>query len=571
VDEMLSSLLTEGVNIERTVVEFDEALKIACSKSFQIHRASSNPPSHRSISWWTAELTILRKRTNALRRLYQRTRNNEELREKRKAEYFESKATYAATIKREKIRSWKVYCDMSMATNPWGAIYKIAAGKRNTRTQFTTLRKRDRILTAHKMISLMMETVAPWDNRGHNDYHKQIRALTEQPANMEDDREFTTEIRNIIGNMKNKAPGEDGITSPIYNHAFQTVPTFITAIYNSCLKQGIFPTEWKKAKIIPIIKPSKERSYEVSKFCTISLLNIGGKVLETLMINRINHHIHTIEYLNKNQYGFRPQTSTIDAIMALKEYAEEGFSSGEVTVLVSLDVEGTFNSAWWPSILKGLKDSGCPRNLQNLMKSYLSKRLAMLQTNNISIEEITRGCPQGSCCGPDLWCIFYNSLLNLNFTHRTKTITFADDLILATRAKTVIETENIMNTELTKVSAWATANKIHFNEQKSKTMLLSRRKRKERKKLDIFLNYRPLSQVGSLRYLGIIIDSKLTFREHINYITERCSKLIFALSKSAKINWGLSYEALKTIYKRAILPLLTYGAPVWSRAIAKKT
>jgi len=205
-----------------------------------------------------------------------------------------------------------------------------------------------------------------------------------------------------------------------------------------------------------------------------------------------------------------------------------------------------------------------------LTKSYLSKRLATLQIKNIKIEaEITKGLPQGSCCGPGLWSIFYNSLLNLNFTHRTKTIAFADDLILATRGTTVIEAENITNIELTKISAWAIANKIHFNEQKSKTMLLSRRKRKERKDLEIYLNFRPLTQVFSLKYLGIIIDSKLKSREHINYITEKCSKLIFALSKSAKINWGLSHDALESKYTGAILPLPLYGAPIWVNARTK--
>jgi hypothetical protein len=110
-------------------------------------------------------------------------------------------------------------------------------------------------------------------------------------------------------------------------------------------------------------------------------------------------------------------------------------------------------------------------NLQNLTKSYLSKRLATLQTNNIKIEaEITKGCPQGSCCGPGLWNIYYNSLLNINGMHRTKTIAFADDLILATRGKTVTEAENVADIELTKISAWAKANKIQFNEQKSKTV-----------------------------------------------------------------------------------------------------
>ena len=67
--------------------------------------------------------------------------------------------------------------------------------------------------------------------------------------------------------------------------------------------------------------------------------------------------------------------------------------------------------------------------------------------------------------------------------------------------------------------------------------------------------------------MGIIIDSKLTFRDRINHIAEKCTKLIFVLAKSAKINWGLGHKALKTIYVGGILTLLLYGAPVWIRAL----
>jgi hypothetical protein len=120
-----------------------------------------------------------------------------------------------------------------------------------------------------------------------------------------------------------------------------------------------------------------------------------------------------------------------------------------------------------------------------------------------------------------MWNIYYNSLLNLNFTHRTKTIAFADDLILAIRGRTVTEAENMSNIELTKIAAWARDNKIQFNEQKSKTTLISRRKRKERKDVTIYLNSRPLTQVQCLKYLGIILDKKLTFKNHINYVYNR--------------------------------------------------
>jgi hypothetical protein len=89
----------------------------------------------------------------------------------------------------------------------------------------------------------------------------------------------------------NKAPGEDGIPSEVWMCVVATLPRYLTAIYNGCLKEGVFPKRWKKAKITPIVKPGKEGSDEINKFCPISLLDSGGKVLEKLLINRINHHV----------------------------------------------------------------------------------------------------------------------------------------------------------------------------------------------------------------------------------------------------------------------------------------
>jgi hypothetical protein len=92
------------------------------------------------------------------------------------------------------------------------------------------------------------------------------------------------------------------------------------------------------------------------------------------------------------------------------------------------------------------------------------------------------------------------------------------------------------------------------------------RKRKEQKNVAVYLNNKVIPQVEKLKYLGIFYY-KLTFRDHINYITEKCTKIIFVLAKSAKINWGLGHKALKTIYVGGILLLLLYGAPVWIRAM----
>ena len=101
-DETLSSLITEELDIEKRIDDFSEVLTLACNKSFPTYGASKKVTAHKTVPWWTQELTVLRKRTNAQCRLHQRTRNNDEIREKRKTQYSEGKATYAATIKREK-------------------------------------------------------------------------------------------------------------------------------------------------------------------------------------------------------------------------------------------------------------------------------------------------------------------------------------------------------------------------------------------------------------------------------------------------------------------------------------
>jgi hypothetical protein len=137
-DASLSSLVTEGTNVETLVDDYNDAVKRACNKTISIQRSSRHAASHKSVPWWTAELTVLRKRTNALRRLYQRTKNNEELRTRRKMKYLESKSTYVATIKREKSNSWKEFGNISTATNPWGVIYNLATGRGNIRAQITT-------------------------------------------------------------------------------------------------------------------------------------------------------------------------------------------------------------------------------------------------------------------------------------------------------------------------------------------------------------------------------------------------------------------------------------------------
>ena len=237
--------------------------------------------------------------------------------------------------------------------------------------------------------------------------------------------------------------------------------------------------------------------------------------------------------------------------------------------MVSLDVRGAFDAAWWPRILSNLRDLRCRKNLYALSLDYFRNRVATLHANTHTVRRtVTKGCPLVSCCGPGFWNIMYNALLNLEFSSHTKVIALADDLAIMTTGDTLSEAEVFTNSDLVKIEKWAKENKMQLSETKSKAMLLTRKR--NNKNINIHLNSRRLEVVEEMKYLGIYFDSRLTFDKYIHYIAENSTKLITMLGRSARLQWGLGHKSLKTIYEGALIPLLMYGAPVWDEAVVKQ-
>ena len=151
--------------------------------------------------------------------------------------------------------------------------------------------------------------------------------------------------------------------------------------------------------------------------------------------------------------------------------------------MTSLDDWGAFNAAWWPNVLKGLKDAECPRNLCYLSQGYFSQRTAVMSNNNINIERrVTKGCPQGSCCGPTFWNLLYNSIFNPAFANLTKVIAFADDLTILTKEESIVEAESYTNLELKKI--WLGTKQqinVQWEQIKSNAYVPQEKKREKRK------------------------------------------------------------------------------------------
>jgi hypothetical protein len=190
-DNILAKHIKETEDIETAVEKLHTAITTACDKTFKTQRNTNKMTKQKLVPWWTADLTIKRKRLNALRRRYQRTKNDEDLREQRKSKYFEEKKEYQITIKKEKIQSWKDYCNLTTHTNPWNAIYKIAANKTRSNHTITTLKKTDGTTTTdlEETLKMMADYLIPTDNATNDtEQHKKIRLQAKEKIRTTEDR-----------------------------------------------------------------------------------------------------------------------------------------------------------------------------------------------------------------------------------------------------------------------------------------------------------------------------------------------------------------------------------------------
>ena len=101
-------------------------------------------------------------------------------------------------------------------------------------------------------------------------------------------------------------------------------------------------------------------------------------------------------------------------------------------------------------------------------------------------------------------------------------------------------------------------------------MLITRKRKRNREDINIYLNNRRLEQVKEMKFLRIYFDNRLSFHKHIEHITEKSRKMVHMLGKTAKLKWGLGHKSLKTIYEGALLRLMTYGSAVWEEAVKKQ-
>lgn len=183
---------------------------------------------------------------------------------------------------------------------------------------------------------------------------------------------------------------------------------------------------------------------ESSSYRPLCMLDSAGKLLERLILHRINDHLDETGQRAETQFGFRSGRSTIDAIERIMQAAHGAVQHRDICVLVSLDITNAFNSAPWLKIDAALQRCGIPRYLNDLIRAYLHGRSLLVGEEQLR-REVTCGVPQGSVLGPALWNIMYDNLLDIEVPAGAQLVAFADDVAIIGIARTGEHAEAMLN------------------------------------------------------------------------------------------------------------------------------
>ena len=391
--------------------------------------------------------------------------------------------------------------------------------------------------------------------------------------NTQNENEKTTNIQQYINRKrlhkavkllkKDKAPGSDGITNEMIVNSLDHIETTLLNIFTACIEKEYVPSSWQTANSAIIAKPGKDDYSKAKSYRIISLTSNLLKILETLILWHLQTDLKMEKAINKNQYGFRRGHATDTAILNLVNKIQRALKRGNHALGIFLDIEGAFDNLPFEAIKKALDKTEAKGQVSNWIINMIKNRYITLKLGSTSItRHIPKGCPQGGVLSPFLWNLVLNEILDI-FNKQDIIQAFADDLnltITGTDTGTIFE----QATHYTNcINTWCEQTGLKISELKTQIIFWTREHNIKHPQT-IKIKNKHIELTSSVKYLGIILDNKLNWTEHIKYTVKKCIRAIYAAKKAIGKTWGLSPKKLRWIYTAIILPKLTYGAVVWA-------
>ena len=366
------------------------------------------------------------------------------------------------------------------------------------------------------------------------------------------------ECADVIKSLKNTKQDPNTLPVKILKENIETLSPVICDLINTCFSSGAFPKVFKKATVIAIFKKGEKTN--PSNFRPISLLPMLSKILEKCF------HVRLTDFLAKNhlltvcQFGFQKGLSTEQAINAFCELIYDALNNNQHTVNIFIDLQKAYDTINREILIRKLDAYGIRGVPLQFIQSFLTERSQRVKVDNCtsSFKLVPTGLPTGSVLSCTLFLLYVNDVPQI--LQHMSPILYADDTTLHCRGSSMQAVAQACNEDLNIFSDWTKANRLSISSQKTHTFILTNRNFDPPQ---ITLDNSLITSVPSIKFLGVTLDPKMKFNEHIKEI---CTKVARSSGVLYNLQKYLDTHTLITLYYSLVYPYLQYCILAWGGA-----
>ena len=553
--------ITSREELEERTVELTRVLQMAFDEVCPV-RTFAPKPNHYT-PWWNKNLAKLRKVAKRKFNYYRRNPSEDTYQEMRLA-----RQEFRRELNRAKRQCWEEYSSGINSMRETSRIIKVL--KRDKRTNLTHLRTEggNMVSKPKELLTTLLDAFFP--------ANQNTMELEDETFDLPVIQEIVTIPR--IGHAVKafqpfKQPGKDGVYPILLQKGIDHLEQPLALLFRASLTFGYIPKLWRTARVAFLPKPGKSIYNTPSAFRPICMVSFLLKVLEKLIYWHLEECYLEGNPIHRNQWAFRPGGGTIPPLHRMVQIIEKAFQMKESVLALFLDIRGAFDNLATRAIHDAMTSRGWPRVIIYwVIKMLISRQVEAELDGETVVRTVGKGTSQGGVLSTLIWNVTLDPLLYILETLLSQLFdqAFADDLGLLQPGRDLDIMQSFMQQGLDKVVEWADSTGLTISAEKSQVIIFQKSGFATLNK-PITLKGEPIPVVTTAKYLGVWLDSKLTWRAHIDYLTKKATAVLFQVRRAIGHTWGLSPKILNWVYKAIILPIITYAAPVWIPAIGKVT
>ena len=356
-----------------------------------------------------------------------------------------------------------------------------------------------------------------------------------------------------------KAPGPDNVCGRLLKSCSAQLCSVFSQLFSWSLRDCQVPSVWKNSIICPV--PKSRCPSELNDYRPVALTSIVMKCFERIVLKIIlSQTQHSLDPL---QFAYRQNRSTDDATLTVLNNAYIHLEKpGSFVQTLFIDFSSAFNTIQPHVMALKLQALDVNPRLILWIVSFLTNRTQSVcfQRCLSSCKTTFTGSPQGTVLSPVLFTLYTNDCTgSLN----TPLIKYSDDSAL----QDLSNSHSVYLKEVDKFITWCNDNYLNLNVKKTKELIIDFRRNPEVIP-DLVINDEKVERVLEYKYLGTVLDHKLTFNSNTRVIQKKCQPRIYFLQKLRSL--GVNQSVLGNFYRCFIQPVLTFGFLCWFGGLSVK-